>query len=60
MRVRVSEAERLSEDAQFLGEKTVCFRTCSNIQAENACVFYKFAQWNLSLIDSTSMKILII
>ena len=31
MRVRVSEAERLSEDAQFLGEKTVCFRTCSNI-----------------------------
>ena len=36
MRVRVSEAKRLSEDALFLGEKEVCIRTSSNIQAENA------------------------
>ena len=37
--MRVSEAERLSEDALFLGEKAMCIRTCSNIQAENACEF---------------------
>ena len=46
--MRVSEAERLSEDALFLGEKAMYQDLCY------ACVimhvsFYYFAQWNSSL-----------